>query len=67
MPTQADPGGVLTLLEYVRRTGRLRAGGNGSWHQKFTTNFLRPVTAIRNARKLDNPAIQEDPDGPHFW
>jgi hypothetical protein len=33
-----------------------------AWHQKFTTNFLRPVTAIRNARKLDNPAIQEDPD-----
>jgi hypothetical protein len=32
-----------------------------TWHEKWRHNFLRPSTAIRNADKLGNPAIQPDP------
>ena len=34
--------------------------GIATWHEKFHHNFLRPVTAIRNASALDNPAIKQD-------
>jgi hypothetical protein len=34
--------------------------GIATWHEKFRYNFLRPVTAIRNAAALDNPAIKQD-------
>src|SRR3954452_24573848 len=36
--------------------------GVATWHQKFKTNFLRPVTAIRNANKLGNPALMQEED-----
>jgi len=57
-----DNARLLALLNMAAADSLIAA-----WHQKFTTNFLRPVTAIRNARKLDNPAIQEDPDWTPFW
>src|SRR3954468_42336 len=47
------------LLALLNMAGA--GGGVATWHQKFTTNFLRPVTAIRNAGKLGNPALTEDP------
>jgi len=31
-----------------------------TWALKFKHNFLRPVTAIRNALAFDNPRIQQD-------
>jgi hypothetical protein len=31
-----------------------------TWEQKFKHNFLRPVTAIRNAPTLDSPQIRQD-------
>jgi hypothetical protein len=56
----------LNLIDNARLLALLNMAAADSliatWHQKFTTNFLRPVTAIRNASRLDNPAIQEDPD-----
>ena len=32
-----------------------------AWAVKYRDNVLRPITAIRNAERLGNPAIRADP------
>jgi hypothetical protein len=53
-----------SLIENARLFALLNLAASDSqiatWDQKFSTNFLRPVTAIRNAGKLGNPGITED-------
>ncbi|MFL6289258.1 MAG: vanadium-dependent haloperoxidase [Actinomycetes bacterium] len=55
-----------SLIDNARLFALLNMAGSdasvATWHQKYTSNFLRPVTAIRNADKLDNPALTKDAD-----
>ena len=55
-----------SLIDNARPLALLNMAGSdagvATWHQKFKVGFLRPVTAIRNANKLGNPALTEDPD-----
>src|SRR3954453_14289546 len=55
-----------SLIDNARLLALLNMAGSdagvATWHQKFKVGFLRPVTAIRNANKLGNPALTEDPD-----
>jgi hypothetical protein len=55
-----------SLIDNARLLALLDMAGSdagvATWHQKFKTNFLRPVTAIRNANKLGNPALMQEED-----
>jgi len=55
-----------TLIDNARLLALLNMAGSdagvATWHQKFKASFLRPVTAIRNADKLGNPALTKDAD-----
>src|SRR5215218_667318 len=55
-----------SLIDNARLLALLNMAGSdagvATWHQKFKINFLRPVTAIRNADKLGNPALTQEAD-----
>jgi len=55
-----------SLIDNARLLALLNMAGSdasvATWRHKYTSNFLRPVTAIRNADKLDNPALTKDAD-----
>ena len=55
-----------SLIDNARLLALLNMAGSdagvATWHQKFKTSFLRPVTAIRNANKLGNPALTQEND-----
>ncbi|HEY7120060.1 MAG TPA: vanadium-dependent haloperoxidase, partial [Tepidisphaeraceae bacterium] len=55
-----------TLAENARMLAMLDAAladaGIAAWDAKFTYNYVRPVTAIRNAADDGNPATQADPN-----
>jgi len=55
-----------SLVENARLFALLNLAASDSqvaaWSQKFSINFLRPVTAIRNARKIGVPGVQEESD-----
>src|SRR3954454_2320044 len=55
-----------SLIDNARLLALLDMAGSdagvATWHQKFKTNFLRPVTAIRNGNKLGNPALTQEND-----
>jgi hypothetical protein len=55
-----------TLVENARLFALLNLAASDSqvaaWSQKFSANFLRPVTAIRNARKIGVRGVQEESD-----
>jgi hypothetical protein len=55
-----------SLIDNARLLALLNMAGSdasiATWDQKYKSSFLRPVTAIRNADKLGNPALTKDAD-----
>jgi hypothetical protein len=56
-----DSARVLALLNMATADSQI-----GMWTLKFRYNILRPVTAIRDPRGLNNPAINADPTWESF-
>src|SRR5205823_14002775 len=55
--TLAENARMLALLDMAEADA-----GISAWDAKYTFNYWRPITAIRNANSANNPLITQDPN-----